>query len=526
MGIEVLRPNETLLNTGTVTGGGGVLHTALSDNSDASYGEFDCGSDYYRVGMESTSISGSAEITAVQYIGRFSKLNGSDATVYHTMFTDDSDTMGYQWERHAVVGGTLNPQTVLVKTWTKEQTTTKIDALDLYGLASYDTSSGAKVRVYELYAWVYYCDPPVVSVDSPSGTLTTQNRPTVSWTNTLDWVGGDQVLAEVKIFDDATYLAGGFDPDKDTPDDSGTVQGAATSWRGGEALDDDTYRAYVKTYQWVNGAYFGGDWAYSEFTIDVDRPATATLTLNPTAASGRVRIQVGQGGTTPATTDGFQVERSIDDGATWTWVRCPPDDDAWITGGGGTIGHGYASKDAGGTTTIDDYEAPNGVSTVYRARAAHDYDGSPVFSEWVLGTTSWTDADAYWLKHPYDGATYNVEVTLRSQQSRTNASRRGAHSVLDRKNAVVVGDSVRGPVTGQIAFRFDSETAEDAFEDLIDTAEPVLLQAPSGAERLPDRWINLGDVTIERAVDTAWGETTFASGEWTEVDRPAGPLAA
>lgn len=115
---------------------------------------------------------------------------------------------------------------------------------------------------------------PVTSVTAPSGT-SGASRPDVTWTYT-DSESNPQIAYRVKVFDQATYTAGGFDPATSTPVwDSGDVAGTATTATVGvDLVNGGTYRAYERSSQ-VGGMQSG--WAYSEWTVALDAPAVPTL---------------------------------------------------------------------------------------------------------------------------------------------------------------------------------------------------------------------------------------------------------
>ncbi|HTE61632.1 MAG TPA: hypothetical protein VK631_14870, partial [Solirubrobacteraceae bacterium] len=187
---------------------------------------------------------------------------------------------------------------------------------------------GPIARVYEAYLDATYVTKPVVSADLPTGTVTNTNLPTVTWSNTLDSDGGPQTQYVVRVFTDAQYTAPGFSFLTDTPvANTGTgtgaghlVSGPVTSWQLNEVLPDDTYRAYVAIGQTVNGAAHFSDWAFTEFIVNVVLPGTPTLVATADNANGRIALAVIDVPGT-ASTDGFELERSLDAGTTWEAVR-------------------------------------------------------------------------------------------------------------------------------------------------------------------------------------------------------------
>lgn len=68
------------------------------------------------------------------------------------------------------------------------------------------------IRLMELYVVVNYNMPATVVVTGPTGAVTSSNQPNVTWTYT-DPEGDPQDRAMVKVFNQAQYDAGGFNPE-------------------------------------------------------------------------------------------------------------------------------------------------------------------------------------------------------------------------------------------------------------------------------------------------------------------------
>lgn len=159
------------------------------------------------------------------------------------------------------------------KTWTRDDLLDASLSLQIAGHGG-DVTYYSSFFIDHIQYRVTYddVDDPVATIIAPTGT-TGDDTPTVTWASTLDPAGGPLTQYEVKIFDDATYTGGGFDPDTSTPAlESGVVgdQGA-TSWTPDTSLPaaDDTYRAYVRIAQTVNGVDHWGGWGYGQFDVDL-----------------------------------------------------------------------------------------------------------------------------------------------------------------------------------------------------------------------------------------------------------------
>jgi hypothetical protein len=105
-------------------------------------------------------------------------------------------------------------------------------------------------RVYDAWCWVTYILKPTLTVDAPSGTITTNNRPNVEWTAAFDIDGdvGGQASFTVRIFNEAQYTAGGFDPATSIATAEIDIAGPDTQWTP-PVLPNDLYRAYVRVGQ-------------------------------------------------------------------------------------------------------------------------------------------------------------------------------------------------------------------------------------------------------------------------------------
>jgi len=491
MSVDTLRPNGTVSNEGDVTGAASA-HDALSDDSDGSYVDLEIG-EGCRVVLGDYSPVSESVVKTVRVRVRRSKSAAVDNIQLSTVLEPPSGS-GYST---VVLVGSTTPTTVQAVDTLEALSETALDGATV--LVGCGGSVGG-LHVHEVYVDVTYVEEPDLTVDAPTGTVTDATQPDVEWTPDLDGDGGPQTHYEVKVFDDATYGGGGFDPDTSTPTtESGEVASSASSYQVEDALPEDTYRAYVRIAQTVNGEKHWSAWHNTEFTINVDRPGDPTLALTPQAASGRIQLDLDDNAG-DATTDAFEVQFSHDGGSTWVAVRTEE--------GEGVI--------TGNDETIWDYEAPNGETVTYRARALHDYSGLWAASAWVQDSDSWSSQDR-WLKHPTD-PNLNTKVEVHSYASHQRSARQTVHQPLGRTDPVVVTDT-RGPKRGEITLWLDDEVDREALGDLLETLAPLLLQMADGDER-PDRWVVFGDAGSQSAVDKLAVADTLDTLTWTEVARP------
>jgi hypothetical protein len=301
MATYILRPNANWNNASafTISGGSASVHAALADSSDstfitrtsttvpASY-EAEFGTQtlaatekvaYVNLRAKATiGTTGSIELSlgvitdrngrTVSYSVPFSKANTLALSTLDTALKLTSAPNGQAWSQ------------------------TLIDNL-VVKFTDNATASGDRAGLYELFVDVVTTTQPTVTVTSPTGTITDTTFPSVVWTY-ADTDGDPQNAYEIKVFDSATYGGASFDEDTSTPT---VTTGIVTSSNNGQTLEADladgtTYRAYVRVAQLLNGSNYFSDWAYSQFTIDVDAPATPLITAFYDSAAGAVTVTV------------------------------------------------------------------------------------------------------------------------------------------------------------------------------------------------------------------------------------------
>ena len=491
--VELL-PNGTSSNNGNNVGGAASVHAALADSSTGTYIEYDYTESSTLVFDDSAVPAGSA-ITSLVLHAQVAKVATSCKLQFRFGMNGQLDsaerTFNFSTPTTITVPFTLDVGTL----------DADVDALEVRV-----ENRASDARLYRLAAVVTYSVIPTVTVTAPTGTISDRNIVTVGWTPTFDGTVSSSGY-EVKIFNDATYLAGGFDPSTSTPTLQASASGEftpSTSHAFTEPLPDDTYRAYVRvTHVAENGATLTSAWDYEGFVVSVNYPANPTLTLTPDDALGRIEIDLDDNAGA-ATTDYFEIERTTDEGATWTGVRTDRAD-GWLV-------------PTAGLATVFDYEAPNGTSATYRARAIHDYgSGNTAASSWVEATSMWSSSQ-WWIKHP-TRPDLNLDVTLRSHADRRRAARQGVMQPIGATYPTVVSDT-RGAATGSITFLMQTTAEKDSFDALLDAGVPLLLQGPPDNYEA-DRWVVFGDHDRVRLVDKGWFETTDDTLPWTEVRRPS-----
>ncbi len=194
--------------------------------------------------------------------------------------------------------------------------------------------------------------PPVVTVTSPTGTVSNTDRPPAVWTYT-DTENSPQVTYQVRYFTAAQYGIAGFDPGSSPAFwDSGVIANSATRsvTPGIDLTNNTTYRVYVQSQQ--IGNQFSA-FALSQFTLSLTPPNAPTLATDYDRINNRTVLTVtgnDLSGTYTIANTKVTVERSDNNGLTWTPVR-----------GGSSL-----TLNASRQAVVFDYEAPTGTR-LYRA---------------------------------------------------------------------------------------------------------------------------------------------------------------
>jgi hypothetical protein len=282
----ILRPNANWNNASafTISGGSGSVHAALADSSDstfitrtsttipASY-EAEFGTQTLAatervefVNLRARVTIGTAGSIAIS-LGVITDRNGREVS-YSVPFTKANTLTMTTLDTALKLTTAPNGQA-----WTQ----TLIDNL-VVKFADNAIASGDRATLVELFIDVVTTNQPSLTVTAPSGTVTTTTFPSVTWTY-ADTDGDPQSAYEIKIFEAATYNGASFDVNTSTPT---VTTGIVTSSNDGQTLEADladntTFRAYVRVAQLLNGSNYFSEYAFSEFTIDVDAPATPLI---------------------------------------------------------------------------------------------------------------------------------------------------------------------------------------------------------------------------------------------------------
>ena len=301
MATYVLRPNADWNNASAfaISGGSASVHAALADDSDSTYITRSSSTvpASYEAEFGTQTLAATEKVAYVNLRARASIGTTGSIELSLGVITDrNGRTVSYSVpfsKANTLALSTLDTALKLTtapngEAWTQ----TLIDNL-VVKFADNAIASGDRANLYALYVDVITTTQPTVSVTAPTGTVTDTTFPSVVWTY-ADADGDAQNAYEIKVFDSTTYGGASFDEDTSTP----TVStGIVTSSNNGQTLEADladgtTYRAYVRVAQLVNGANYFSEWAYSQFTIDVDAPATPLITAFYDSEVGAVTVTI------------------------------------------------------------------------------------------------------------------------------------------------------------------------------------------------------------------------------------------
>lgn len=380
--VQTLRPNANRSGAAdfTVTGAGGVAFTALSDNSDTTFVQRTNATVSRSLAVELTSytLPTGSIVGRVRVRARVVRPAQAD---YSVQLRRDSATILARMDfSGSAQAAPLQTQESAWFDLDSSLTQAQIDAL-YQVIFDNATTAGRRATFYEAYTDLEVYDKPTVTVNTPA---TGTALPDISWVY-ADGDGDPQTQYRVKVYDSATYSAGGFDPFNNAPSPTWETSGSGTTDTvtvGTPLQNGVTYRAYVRVAHAAGGIQtIQSDPAFAQWTTSFTAPTAPTVTATWNSTLQAV-VVTSDGAALPGGLTGqtHRIERSMDGGTTWTLVR----------GAGALVVNG--SND----TTVTDYEAVRGITARYRARADAFNAGVPVSSPWSTVATAVTASDGRW----------------------------------------------------------------------------------------------------------------------------------
>jgi hypothetical protein len=307
MASYTLRPNANWNGDTLFTGTGGSDHAVLADDSDGTYllRTSTTVPAAYEAEFTTTTLSADETITSVNLRARISAVAADSLAQFSIGVITDRNgravSYGIPVSKQGVVAATTYDLGIKLTSAPNGATWTQT-LLDNLVVKFTDGASGSSVlppdptnrtTLYALYVDVETAPRPTLTVTAPTGTVTDTSFPSVTWTPVFS-DGSPQAAYEIKIFDAATYGGATFNADTSTPT-IGT--GIITSTNNGQTLEGDlanstTYRAYVRVASLINGNNYFSAWAYSQFTLSIDSPATPTVSAFYDSNTGAVTITI------------------------------------------------------------------------------------------------------------------------------------------------------------------------------------------------------------------------------------------
>jgi hypothetical protein len=316
MATYVLRPNADWNNASafTISGGSGTAYAALSDNSDTTYITRTSTTipAAYEMELGTTTLAATEKVVSVNLRAKFNVGTNGIAQLSLGVITDRNGRTVYYsvpyTKQKTFSTATVDASLYLTtapdgSAWSQ----TLIDNL-VVKFQDGATASGDRSQLLEVYVDVLTTAQPTTTVTAPTGTITDTSFPAVTWTY-ADTDGDVQSAYEIKIFSSAQYSASGFNPETSA---SIVDTGIIISTNNGQSLEVDlpnstTYRAYVKTAQLVNGVNYFSNWAYSQFTMGIDSPASPSISAFYDSTNGSIAVTV-YGRTNTLTTNQASLE--------------------------------------------------------------------------------------------------------------------------------------------------------------------------------------------------------------------------
>lgn len=384
MTIETLHPNGIAL-----TGGATGSAADLDDANNATYAVIPLaafGDALAIVAYGSYTLAGNERCRAVTVYTQYGSDSGADVVgAYGTV------SLGWPGPFNLItpafvphVGATLHFSNPILPSQGfvtgGEWTQANLDSFAVaYGVNNFYSGTAA-LRVFESYLHLDIRHRAVVdSVSTPTGAQSTR-RPSVAWSATLN-DGQVQKGFRVKVFTEAVYLAGGFNPDT-SPNvyDSDIRTSTSTSHAPTSNIaGDGNLRAYVQVSKDFNSAHWWSAWVYTSFSI-ADPPPTPTVLTPLTGATVNTNLPT-LGATLGACALGARVK------AQWQIAS-----DSGFTTGLRTVTEPDADVRASGATTepVPPASALSQGTRYVRVRAVSEY-GS---------VSGWSASNSFTVSHP------------------------------------------------------------------------------------------------------------------------------
>ena len=473
MAVTTVRPNATASGSTlfTITGGSPTLNAATSDNSDSTFfkkssavvGQASCLLDF-----GTTTITASQRVKRVRLRVRVATPN-DDGRVNVYLGTR-ADNQNYFHSALAIRGtnvlGDVTGPYLSSSPNGEDWSQSTISGLRAK-ITEYNDSTDVG-SIYEVYIDVDISAQPTVTVSDPTGTITTNTAPDVTWAY-ADTDNETQAYYEIKVFSAAQYGAGGFDALTSTSTyESGQIASSDSTAVVGDLLLSGVYRAYVRVAKAVNGSPFWSAFAFSGFTISVTPPTVPTLSAAWNSDLGKATLTVTGASAASYSSQYFDVHRSDDDGVIYAGVR-----------NGENL-----TPNASFVATAVDYEAPRGNVSYYRARSVGvDANGNEFPSDWsTVQQVLITNDETWWLKAIDDPDINLGSVRVLAQLDTNIEEPNTVFRPLGSTRPIVVAGPLQGE-DGIYSIKTVTEAEWDDLYPLITYQGTILVQDPQGNQK-------------------------------------------
>lgn len=473
MAVTTVSPNATASGSTlfTITGGSPTLNAATSDNSDTTFFKKSTsivGQASALLDFGTTTISASQRVKRVRLRARVSTPN--DEGRLNLYLGSRADNQNYFHSALAVRGtnaiGVVTGPYLTSAPNGEDWSQTTISGLRAK-VTEYNDSTDV-ASIFELFIDVDISAQPTVTVSAPTGTITTNTAPDVTWAY-ADTDNETQAYYEIKVFSAAQYNAAGFSALTSTSTyESGQVASSDSTAVVGELLLSGTYRAYVRVAKAVNGSPFFSDFAFSGFVISVTPPTVPTLVASWSSPLGKATFTITGASPSGFSSQYFEVYRSDDDGVTYSLIRNGAD----ITPSASHIG------------TAVDYEAPRGNVAYYRTRTVGiDSNGNEFPSAYsTVQQVLITNDETWWFKAIDDPDINLGSIRVLAQLDTTIEEPNTVFRPLGSTRPIVVA----GPLQGEDGIYSIKTITEDEWDDLyllISYQGTILVQDPQGNQK-------------------------------------------
>lgn len=175
------------------------------------------------------------------------------------------------------------------------------------------------------------------------------------------------------------------------------------------------------------------------------------------------------------------------------------------------------------TLYVEDYEAPLGRPVWYHVHKyeAGDLPFIDVFTTPTPGP-SLPSGDLVWIKSP-GLPPLNTTAMVENPLAWARAARSVTYDIVGRRNPLSVS-ARRAGRTGSISLLVWDEATHDAFDALLDSGLPLLIQAMPGYGLAGNVYVRVGGVDVEPLSGDARADEWRWTLELAEIDRPKGGL--